>query len=132
VVSWSWDGEPFLNYDEVIRAARILCHPSAALHRPRSITVSTAGHRAPDPPLHRRGAQVRLAVSLTHAVARKRLPLMPIEKVHPSSDLVAALHDHCPRRRGRACWWKYVSARRGHDSPDDARALWRASRSESW
>jgi len=114
-------GEPFLNYDEVIRAARILCHPSGACIDARSITVSTRAscpRSAASPPR----AQVPLAVSLTHAVARKRLPLMPIEKVHPSSDLVAALHDHA-RAAGRACWWSTFCSAGSNDSPDDARAL---------
>src|SRR4051812_46258660 len=35
-------GEPFLNYEEVVRAARILCHPSGACIDARAITISTA------------------------------------------------------------------------------------------
>src|SRR4029077_2323409 len=34
-------GEPFLNHEAVIRAARILCHPSGACIDARSITIST-------------------------------------------------------------------------------------------
>jgi 23S rRNA (adenine2503-C2)-methyltransferase len=115
-------GEPFLNYDEVIRAARILCHPSGACIDARSITVSTAGIVPQIRRFTAEGHKFRLAVSLTHAVARKRLPLMPIEKVHPSSDLVAALHDHARGRRTRVLV-EYVLLGGVNDSPDDARAL---------
>ena len=34
-------GEPFLNYDQVIRAARILSHPSGACIDGRSITIAS-------------------------------------------------------------------------------------------
>jgi len=115
-------GEPFLNYDEVIRAARILCHPSGACIDARSITLSTAGIVPQIRRFTAEGHKFRLAVSLTHAVARKRLPLMPIEKVHPSSDLVAALHDHARGRRTRVLV-EYVLLGGVNDSPDDARAL---------
>jgi 23S rRNA (adenine2503-C2)-methyltransferase len=115
-------GEPFLNYDEVIRAARILCHPSGACIDARSITLSTAGIVPQIRRFTAEGHKFRLAVSLTHAVARKRLPLMPIEKVHPSSELVAALHDHARARRTRVPV-EYVLLGGVNDSPDDARAL---------
>ena len=115
-------GEPFLNYDEVIRAARILCHPSGACIDARSITLSTAGIVPQIRRFTAEGHKFRLAVSLTHAVARKRLPLMPIEKVHPSSELVAALHDHARARRTRVLV-EYVLLGGVNDSPDDARAL---------
>jgi 23S rRNA (adenine2503-C2)-methyltransferase len=115
-------GEPFLNYDEVIRAARIFCHPSGACIDARSITISTAGIV---PQIHRftaEGHKFRLAVSLTHAVSRKRLPLMPIEKVHPTAELVAALHDHARARRTRVLV-EYVLLGGVNDSAEDAGAL---------
>ena len=115
-------GEPFLNYDEVIRAARILCHPSGACIDARSITVSTAGIVPQIRRFTAEGHKFRLAVSLTHAVSRKRLALMPIEKVHPISELVAALHDHARARRTRVLV-EYVLLGGVNDSPDDARAL---------
>jgi len=115
-------GEPFLNYDEVIRAARILSHPSGACIDARSITISTAGIVPQIRRFTAEGHKFRLAVSLTHAVPAKRLPLMPIERVHPTADLVAALHDHARARRTRVLV-EYVLLGGVNDSPDDARAL---------
>ena len=115
-------GEPFLNYDNVIQAARILCHPSGGSIDAKSITLSTAGIV---PQIRRFTAErhkFRLAVSLTHAVAKKRLPLMPIEGVHPTADLVAALHDHARARRTRVLV-EYVLLGGVNDAPEDARAL---------
>lgn len=115
-------GEPFLNYHNVIQAARILCHPAGGSIDARNITISTAGIV---PALRRftaEGHKFRLAVSLTHAVPLRRLPLMPIERIHPSEGLVAALHDHARTRRTRVLV-EYVLLGGVNDSPQDAQAL---------
>jgi 23S rRNA (adenine2503-C2)-methyltransferase len=115
-------GEPFLNYDSVIQAARILSHPCGAQIDARAITISTAGIVPQIRRFTAEGHKYRLAVSLTHALPRKRLPLMPIERVHPTAELVAALHDHARARRTRVLV-EYVLLGGVNDSPDDARAL---------
>jgi len=115
-------GEPFLNYDEVIRAARILSHPSGASIDAKSITISTAGVVPQIRRFTAEGHKFRLAVSLTHAVPRKRLSLMPIEKAHPTPELVDALHAHARARRTRVLV-EYVLLGGVNDAPDDARAL---------
>jgi 23S rRNA (adenine2503-C2)-methyltransferase len=115
-------GEPFLNYAEVIRAAKILCHPSGGCIDARSITISTAGIVPQIRRFTAEGHKFRLAVSLTHAVPRKRLQLMPIERMHPTAELVAALHDHARARRTRVLV-EYVLLGGVNDSPEDARDL---------
>src|SRR5436305_9008204 len=60
-------GEPFLNYDEVISAARILSHPCGGAIDARAITISTAGIVPAIRPFTSEGHKFRLAVSLTHA-----------------------------------------------------------------
>jgi len=115
-------GEPFLNYAEVIRAAKILCHPSGACIDARAITISTAGIVPQIRRFTAEGHKFRLAVSLTHAVPRQRLPLMPIERTHPTEELVAALHDHARARRTRVLV-EYVLLGGVNDSPADAGAL---------
>src|SRR5437879_523652 len=94
-------GEPFLNYDQVIAAARILSHPAGGQIDARAITISTAGIV---PAIRRFTAErhkFRLAVSLTHAVPQQRKLLMPIERTHPTEELVPALHDPARPRRHR-------------------------------
>jgi 23S rRNA (adenine2503-C2)-methyltransferase len=115
-------GEPFLNYDAVVKAARILCHPSGGSIDGRAITISTAGIVPAIRRYTREGHKFRLAVSLTQAVAEKRAALMPIERVHPSGELVAAIHAHARARRQRVLV-EYVLLGDVNDSPDDARAL---------
>jgi len=115
-------GEPFLNYEQVIAAARILCHPSGGSIDARAITISTAGIVPAIRRYTAEGHKFRLAVSLTQADARRRLPLMPIERTHPTGELVAALHDHARARRTRVLV-EYVLLGGVNDSPADAEAL---------
>ena len=115
-------GEPFLNYEQVIRAARILSHPCGARIDGRAITISTAGIVPQIRRYTAEGHKYRLAVSLTHAVPKRRLPLMPIERLHPTAELVAALHDHARARKTRVLV-EYVLLGGVNDSADDARAL---------
>jgi 23S rRNA (adenine2503-C2)-methyltransferase len=68
------------------------------------------------------GHKYRLAVSLTQGDPQKRERLMPIERVHPTAELVAALHDHARLRRTRVLV-EYVLLGGVNDGPEDARAL---------
>src|SRR5438552_3705852 len=115
-------GEPFLNYDSVIQAARILGHPSGGQIDAKAITISTAGIVPAIRRYTAEGHKYRLAVSLTHATPGKREKLMPIERKHPTHELVAALHDHARARRTRVLV-EYVLMRGVNDSESDARAL---------
>lgn len=115
-------GEPFLNYENVIQAARILSHPCGGSIDGRSITISTAGIVPAIRRYTAEGHKYRLAVSLTQATPEKRLPLMPVEGVHPTREVVAALHDHARARRTRVLV-EYVLLAGVNDAPEDARAL---------
>lgn len=86
-------GEPFLNYDEVIRAARILSEPCGGAISAKAITVSTSGIA---PAIRRFTAEkqpFRLVVSLTSADPQKRRELMPVENLHPTAGLMDALRE---------------------------------------
>ena len=94
-------GEPMLNYDEAIRAARILSAPSGMAIAGKAITISTAGVT---PGIRRFTAErhpYRLVVSLTVANPVLRRELMPVEKAYPTPELMRALreyHDATGRR----------------------------------
>src|SRR5205823_10407651 len=115
-------GEPFLNYDQVIAAARILSHPAGGRIDARAITISTAGIVPAIRRFTAEGHKFRLAVSLTHAVPRMRKLLMPIESTHPTGELVSALHDHARARRTRVLV-EYVLLGGINDSIADAEEL---------
>jgi 23S rRNA (adenine2503-C2)-methyltransferase len=87
-------GEPLLNYEAVMRAAQILAEPSGLAISGKALTLSTAGIV---PGIRRLAAEHRpykLIVSLATADARRRGELMPIEKLHPTGDLIAALREY--------------------------------------
>lgn len=86
-------GEPLLNYDEIIRAARILSEPCGMAISGKAITISTAGII---PGIRRFTTErhpFRLVVSLTSADPRRRLELMPVESTHPTAGLMEALRE---------------------------------------
>jgi 23S rRNA (adenine2503-C2)-methyltransferase len=86
-------GEPMLNYDEVIRAARILSEPCGGAISAKAITISTAGIV---PAIRRYTAErhpFRLVVSLTSADPQRRRELMPIENSFSTAELMEALRE---------------------------------------
>ena len=87
-------GEPFLNYDAVMTAARIMSEPSGLAIAAKAITICTAGIV---PGIHRYTAErqpYRLVISLTSADPELRRTLMPIEQTHPTSALLNALREY--------------------------------------
>lgn len=116
-------GEPLLNYDNVIRAARIFADPSGAAISGRAITISTAGVV----PAIRRFTDerhpYRLAISLTSALRPRRRSLMPAaEKTWPLDDLLDAVRAHAAATRDRVTL-EYVAIGGVNCGPDDAAAL---------
>jgi 23S rRNA (adenine2503-C2)-methyltransferase len=116
-------GEPFLNYDAVIRAARIFADPSGAAISGRAITISTAGVV---PAIRRFTAErhpYRLAISLTGATRPQRRSLMPAaEKTWPIDELVDAVRAHAVATRDRVTL-EYVLIAGVNCGRDDAAAL---------
>ena len=95
-------GEPFLNYDNVIKAAYILRDPTGAQIKAENITISTAGI---EPNIRRftaEGHPFRLIVSLSAATSEKRRRIMPIEKKYPLPTVIAALADYARVQKTRA------------------------------
>jgi 23S rRNA (adenine2503-C2)-methyltransferase len=94
-------GEPLHNYDEVIRAARILSDPCGGRIAKESITISTVGLV---PALRRYTAEAqpyRLVVSLHAATDALRSDLVPVAGRVPLADLADAIRAHHARWGGR-------------------------------
>jgi len=115
-------GEPFLNYDRVMRAAEVLSEPVGLGVDARAITVSTVGVV----PMIRRftaeGRPYRLIVSLTSADPEVRRRLLPVEAVHPLPELMAAVRDYqtASGRRVTLAWTLLSGV---NTRPEDARRL---------
>jgi 23S rRNA (adenine2503-C2)-methyltransferase len=116
-------GEPLLNPDAVLRAARLFCDPSVGIAA-EDITVSTAGIPAGIRRLAQARERFRLSVSLTSARPARRRVLMPVEDTHPTSEVVAAVREWTARTGRRAVIaWVMLGGPQGNCTPEEARAL---------
>jgi 23S rRNA (adenine2503-C2)-methyltransferase len=87
-------GEPFHNYDEVIRAARLLSHPCGAQVRGDAITISTVGLVPEIRRYAREGHRFRLIVSLTSAIPERRAALLPVAARWSLEELADAIREY--------------------------------------
>lgn len=115
-------GEPLLNYDSVIQAARIFSEPSGLAIAAKAITLSTVGIVPAVRRLAREGHAFRLVVSLTSADPAKRRSVMPAEDAYPSGDLRSALEEYhaATGRRVTLAWTMIAGFNTGEE---DARQL---------
>lgn len=113
-------GEPFLNVDEVLAAARRL--PDVGITHRRT-TISTVGWL---PGLTRFVDEVeepiRLALSLHAADPKLRSQLMPVNDRYPLADVLAECRRHAELRH-RKVYVEYVMLAGVNDSPEQAREL---------
>ena len=117
-------GEPFLNFEELMKAIRIMKEPSGLHIVPRRVTVSTAGvvprirelATIPDRP--------HLAISLAAPTDELRNELMPINKKWPLSELLAACEEFQKSLKpGERFTFEYVMLDGINDSDREARQL---------
>ena len=112
-------GEPLHNYDNVMKALRIL-HDEQGLNMSMSrATLSTAGLL---PAIERLGNEPdipNLAISLTGATNDKRNELMPINRKYPIEQLLDAVRRFPIKHRQRVTF-EYVLLRGITDAPEDA------------
>ena len=120
-------GEPFLNYDNVMRAVRQLNDKDCFNIGARSITLSTSGIRDGILRLADENIQVNLAVSLHAATQEKREELMPVAKMCRLDDLMEALRFYIGKTNRRVSF-EYVMLKDLNDSREDALNLARISR----
>ncbi len=113
-------GEPMLNVDDVLEAARVL--PDVGITHRRT-TVSTVGWL---PGLRRFvdevGEPIRLALSLHAPTDELRSELMPVNDRYPLADVLAECRRYYELRR-RKVFVEYVMLRGVNDRIEQARAL---------
>ena len=115
-------GEPFHNYDQTLRACRLLNDETGFGLAARSISVSTVGvvpgiDRFAAEPL-----QLNLAVSLHAATDELRDRLVPMNRTWPLETVFAACERYVARTR-RKLMFEYVVLRGVNDTPAQAVAL---------
>jgi len=114
-------GEPLANYENMLKAIRIITSDAGPGFSKRKITVSTCGIT---PMIRRLGEEisVNLAVSLNAPDDRRRSYLMPINKKFPLKGLIAACREY-PMPRRRMITFEYILMDGVNDSEEDAKML---------
>ncbi|MBN1869723.1 MAG: 23S rRNA (adenine(2503)-C(2))-methyltransferase RlmN [Candidatus Omnitrophica bacterium] len=100
-------GEPLDNYDNLIKAVRVINSPKGLNIAARRITVSTCGIIPMIKKLAEEGLQIELAVSLHGFSDESRNILMPVNKKYPIKDLIDACRQYSEATR-RQITFEYI------------------------
>ena len=120
-------GEPFANYDNVLRALRILNDQKGVNIGARHITLSTCGVVPGIQRLAEEGLQFELSVSLHAPDDELRSRLMPVNKRWPIAELLDACRAYT-EKTGRVVTFEYTLVKDFNDRPQHADALIRLLR----
>ncbi len=115
-------GEPFTNYENVLKALRILNDQRGINIGARHITVSTCGVVPGIEQFAREGVQFELSVSLHAPTDTLRNQIMPVNHRWPVSELLRACKQYTSNT-GRIVTYEYTLISNFNDRPEHADAL---------
>ena len=115
-------GEPMANYDEMIRAVRILTHDRGFGLGQRHITISTIGIRSGIEKLADENLQIGLAISLHAPNNELRKKLVPTAIPNSVEDIIESGRYYF-KKTGRRVTFEYVLMAEINDSPEIAKEL---------
>lgn len=100
-------GEPLANFDNLMKALKILNAPWGGGIGARKITISTSGLAPQIRKLAEEPLQFRLAISLHGATDETRNKIMPVNKKYPLRELTAACEFY-EAKKGRMITLEYI------------------------
>ena len=115
-------GEPLDNYDNVVKAIRILNNPKGLAIGARHISVSTSGLVPKIYALADEQIQCTLSISLHSPTDEKRSEIMPVNKVYNIEKLIQACKYYI-EKTGRRVSFEYALAKDNNDNLEDAKKL---------
>nr|MBP3259234.1 23S rRNA (adenine(2503)-C(2))-methyltransferase RlmN [Bacilli bacterium] len=115
-------GEPFDNYDNVIRFINIVNNDKGIAIGSRHITVSTCGIVPKIKEFSKLDKQVNLAISLHASNDELRRKLMPIDKAYPLELLMDTIKEYL-RNDGRRVTFEYIMLKDVNDKEENAKEL---------
>src|SRR6266567_694308 len=115
-------GEPLHNYDNVLKALRILNSAEGFNLGARHMTVSTVGLIPAIRKLSQEPLQVNLAISLHAPTDELRSQTMPVNRKYPLRELLAACQEYIAATR-RQVTFEYVLLAGVNDTPEYAHLL---------
>lgn len=115
-------GEPLLNFDNVMAALRIVLDPEGIGLSPKHVTLSTSGIVPGIERLVQEKVRPKLAISLNASNDEQRDKLMPINRKYPLKILLEACTKY-PLRPWEHLTFEYVMLGSVNDAPEDARRV---------
>ena len=115
-------GEPFDNYENVIKAIHLINHPKGLNIGARHISISTSGIVPKIYNLADANIQCTLSISLHSSNNEKRSKLMPVNKAYPIEELMKACK-YYTQKTNRRISFEYALAKNNNDNLEDAKEL---------
>ncbi len=115
-------GEPFDNYDEVLRFCRTINEDKGLAIGARHITISTCGIVPKIVQFADEKVQYNLAISLHAPTDKLRSELMPINHAYPIASLINAIKVYI-KKTNRRVTFEYILLKGVNDSEKDAKDL---------
>jgi 23S rRNA (adenine2503-C2)-methyltransferase len=115
-------GEPLHNYDNTMKALRMLHSEHGLAVSPRRVTLSTVGIVPGLERLSREPLMPNLAISLHATTDEQRTALVPPNRKYPLAEILEASRRFPLKKRNRITF-EYVLLDGVNDTPEDARRL---------
>ena len=115
-------GEPLHNYDNTMKALRMLNDERGLAVSPKRVTISTVGVLPALERLATEPLMPNLAISLHATTEDQRDALVPVNRKYGLQDILEAARKFPLKRRNRITF-EYVLLRGVNDTPEDARRL---------
>lgn len=116
-------GEPFDNMDALMKSIEILTSAYGYGMSPRRVTVSTIG-LVPEMKYFLENSRCNLAVSLHSPFDEERRKLIPMQKIHPLEEVIAAIEQFSMEKQ-RKVSFEYIVFKNLNHSPKHIKALTR-------
>ena len=115
-------GEPLDNYDNVMKAIKLLNHPKGINMGARHISISTSGLVPNIYKLADENIQCTLSISLHSATDEKRSSMMPVNNLYNIEELMKACRYYIEKTNKRISF-EYALAKDNNDNLQDAKDL---------
>jgi 23S rRNA (adenine2503-C2)-methyltransferase len=115
-------GEPFKNYDSVLKTIHMLCDPKLLNISQRRITVSTVGVVEGIKRFTQEALKVNLVLSLHAPNQRIRLKIIPYARKYPLESIIEAMDEYSTKTK-RDVTYEYTLIAGINDHPDHAHEL---------
>ena len=115
-------GEPLDNYENVMKAIKLLNHPKGINMGARHISISTSGLVPKIYKLAEENIQCTLSISLHSSSNEKRSEMMPINNLYNIQELMEACKYYIEKTHRRISF-EYALAKDNNDNLQDAKSL---------